>query len=89
MIDCHNTCAPIVNWSTIRLVIMMAGIAGWESRQIDYVASFSQAPVDSDVYLHLPENWFDMLKTGLVYEVSKQKKVDSCLFVRNNCILIF
>ena len=42
---------------------MMAEISGWESRQIDYVLAFSQAPIDSDVYLHWPENWFDMLKT--------------------------
>ena len=44
---------------------MMDEIAGWESRQIDYFLAFSQAPIDSDVYLHLPENWFDMLKTGV------------------------
>ena len=55
MIDFHNTFSPVVNWSTGRLIIMMAEIAGWESRQIDYVLDFSQAPIDSDVYLHLPE----------------------------------
>ena len=35
------------------------------------------------------ENWFDMLKTGLEYEGFKQNKVDPCIFVRNNCIVIF
>ena len=34
-------------------------------RKIDYVLAFFQAPIDSDVYLHLPANWFDMLKTGV------------------------
>ena len=33
---------------------MMAEMTGWESRQIDYGLSFYQAPIDSDVYLHLP-----------------------------------
>ena len=33
---------------------MMAEMAGWESRHIDYVLAFSQAPIDTDVYLHLP-----------------------------------
>ena len=33
---------------------MMTEMAGWESRQIDYVLAFSQATIDSDVYLHLP-----------------------------------
>ena len=64
MIDFHNKLAPVVNWSTVRLIIMMAEIAGWESRQIYYVLSFSQEPIDSDVYLHLQANWFDELKTG-------------------------
>ena len=33
---------------------MMAEMAGLESRQIAYVLAFSQAPIDSDVYLNLP-----------------------------------
>ena len=33
---------------------MMADMAGWESRQIDYVVVFFQAPIDSAFYLHLP-----------------------------------
>ena len=116
-VDFHNTFAPVVNWSTVRLIIMMAEMAGWESRQIDYVLAFSQAPIDSDVYLHLPAgfhvngkdenekyvlklkknlygtiqaaaNWFDMLKSGLEDEGFKQNKIDPCLFVRSNCIVI-
>ena len=51
----HNTFAPVVNWSTVRLIIIMDEIYVWESRQIDYVLSFSQAPIDCDVYLRLPE----------------------------------
>ena len=89
MIDFHNTFAPVENWSTVSLIIMMADMAGWESRKFDYVFDFSQAPIDSDVYLHLPENWFDMLKTGLEDECIKQIKVDPCIFVINNCIVIF
>ena len=50
MIDFHNTFAPVVNWSTVRLIIIMAEIAGWESRQIDYVLALSLAPSDSDVF---------------------------------------
>ena len=65
MIDFHNTFAPVVNLSTVRLIIMMSEISGWESSQIDYVIDFSQAQIDNDVYFHLPENWFDMLKTGV------------------------
>ena len=65
MLGFHNIFAPVVNWYTVRLIIIMAEIAGWESIQIDYVIAFSQVPIDSDVYLHLTANWFDMLKTGV------------------------
>ena len=34
-------------------------------KKIDYALSFSQAPIDSDVYLCLPANLFDMVKTGV------------------------
>ena len=53
-IDFHNTFAPVVNWSIVRLIIMMADMAGWESIQIDYALAFSKAPIESDVYLNLP-----------------------------------
>ena len=89
MIDLYNTFAPVVNWSTVRLIIVMSEISGWESIQIIYALAFSQAPIDIDVYLHLLENWFDMFKTELEYEGFKQNKVDRCLFVRNNFIVIF
>ena len=116
-INFHNTFTPVINWSTVMLIIIMAEIDGWESIQIDYVISFSQAPIYSDVYIPLPagfhvdgknkdesyflklkiniygtlqeaENWFDMLKTGLEDEGFKRNKIDLCLFVRNNCIII-
>ena len=49
-----NTFAPIINWSTARLIIMMAEMAGWESIQIDYVLDLSQEPIYGDAYIHLP-----------------------------------
>ena len=52
-IDFHNTFAPVMNCSTVRLIIMMAEMAGWESRKINCVLAFFQEPIKSDVYLHL------------------------------------
>ena len=56
----HNTFAPVVNWSTVRLIIMMGEMAGWESRNIIYVLVLYQAPIYSDVYLHLPASFIYM-----------------------------
>ena len=37
---------------------MMDEMVGWKSVQIDYVLAFSQAPIYSDVYLHLPAGFY-------------------------------
>ena len=29
MIDCHNTFEPVINWFTVRLIIMITEIARW------------------------------------------------------------
>ena len=36
------------------MILTISEIAGWESWKIDYVLAFSQAPIDQDLYLHLP-----------------------------------
>ena len=54
----HNTFAPVINWSAVRSIIMMAEMSRWESIQIDYVLALSQITnVYINVYLHLPA-WF-------------------------------
>ena len=51
-IDLHNTFSPVVNWSTVRLLVIMADMARWKSRQIDFVLALSKSPIGSDVYFH-------------------------------------
>ena len=53
-INFHNTFSPVINGYTVRLIIMMAEMPGWESRKNNYGLDFYQSPIDSDVYLHLP-----------------------------------
>ena len=53
-IDYWHTYAPVVNWSTVKMVLLLTTLAGWDSRQIDYVLAFLQAPIDADVFCHLP-----------------------------------
>ena len=39
------------------LIISMDEMAGCESLQMDHVLAFSQAPIDNDIYLRLPEGF--------------------------------
>jgi len=44
-----DTYSPVVTWSTVRLVMILALVLGWEMRSIDFILAFPQAQVR---YLH-------------------------------------
>jgi len=48
------TYAPVVTWSTTRLILILSLITGMKSRQIDYIQAYTQAPVDCEIYMHIP-----------------------------------
>ena len=115
-IDYWHTYAPVVNWSTVKIVLTLTQLAGWCSCQIDYILAFSQAPIDTDIYCYLPTgfhikggdnsefvlkleknlygtkqaaaNWYEMLKEGLNKEGFKTSKIDPCLFLRHDVIIV-
>jgi len=53
-INFWETYAPVVTWSTTRLILILSLITGMKSRQIDYIQAYTQAPVDCEVYMHIP-----------------------------------
>lgn len=110
-IDFFETYAPVVSWTTVRFLFILASLKGIESRQIDYVQSFPQSDLTEEVFMQLPagfkppddsqqyvltleknlyglkqdaNNWFEHLKTGLLYRGFTQSKVDPCLFHRHD-----
>ena len=115
-IDYWHTYAPVVNWSTVKIVLTLTQLAGWCSCQIDYILAFLQAPIDTDIYCYLPTgfhikdgdnsefvlkleknlygtkqaaaNWYEMLKEGLNKEGFKTSKIDLCLFLRHDAIIV-
>ena len=40
--------SPVVQWSTIHLVLILSIVHGLETRQVDYVNAFAQADLDKD-----------------------------------------
>jgi len=57
-IDYWNTYAPVVQWSTICLMLILSTILGLASHQIDYVQAFPQATLDDPVYMRIPQGWY-------------------------------
>jgi hypothetical protein len=46
---------PVVTWFAIRHVIIMGIIFCWALRQVDFVMAYPQAPIETDIYMELPQ----------------------------------
>ena len=66
--DYFETFAPVVQWLTVRLILIMTILLGLENKQIDYTAAFVQAPIDTDVYIEMPRLF---ATTGKVWKLRK------------------
>ena len=56
-IDYWETYAPVCQWSTIRLLMILSAMLGLKSRQVDYTQAFPQADLDDPVYMRIPQGW--------------------------------
>ena len=58
-VDVFDTYAPVVGWSTGRMMLTMAACLKWESVQVDFDAAFVHAtlPPSEQVYLEMPQDF--------------------------------
>jgi hypothetical protein len=56
-VDYFDTYAPVVQWSTIRLVLTLVLKHGWSTRQVDYTNAFAQAHLQEEVYIEPPRGF--------------------------------
>jgi hypothetical protein len=47
-VDYFETFAPVVNWQTIRLMLILSIVLGLATKPVDYTAAFIHAPIDRD-----------------------------------------
>jgi Reverse transcriptase (RNA-dependent DNA polymerase) len=47
-VDFFDTYAPVVNWQTVRLMLVLSIILGLHTKQVDYTAAFVHTPIDRD-----------------------------------------
>ncbi len=67
-VDFFDTFAPVVSWSTVRLLLILSIVLNLKTTQVDYTAAFCQAPIDSEVYISQPRGWQQLNKLGLPVE---------------------
>ena len=54
-VDYWDTYAPVVSWSTVRLMIIFALINNWHMESIDFVLAYPQAPIKTDIFMTPPK----------------------------------
>ncbi len=53
-VDYWEAFAPIVNWMSVGFLVTVAKIHGIDTKTIDFVLVFSQAQLDTDVFMEIP-----------------------------------
>jgi hypothetical protein len=61
-----DTYAPVVNWFTLRTLLILSVTQGWEARSIDFVLAYPQADIKTNVYMKLPFG-FEVKQPGKWY----------------------
>jgi hypothetical protein len=56
-VDYFDKWAPVVSWSTVRMLLCMSINQGWDTRQVDFSNAFVQATLKEDVYISLPDHF--------------------------------
>ena len=52
-----DTYTPVVTWQTVRLFLVLSLIVGWQSRQLDFVMAYLQAPAEMLLYMRLRQGF--------------------------------
>ena len=52
-----QTYAPVASWNSIRMLLTMTALHGWHTKQLDYVGAYPQAPIDTELYLKIPQGF--------------------------------
>jgi hypothetical protein len=50
-----ETYAPVAQWISIRTILFMSAINGWQTKTFDFVQAFPQAPSEAELYIYIPK----------------------------------
>ena len=55
--DYDKTYAPVASWMSICLLLTFVVAFGWHMQQVHYVTAYTQAPIDSNMYMEFPRRF--------------------------------
>ena len=56
-IDFTESYSPVVQWTSIRLILILSLIRNWQMVQTDYTNPFAQSTVAEEVYMEIPKDF--------------------------------
>jgi Reverse transcriptase (RNA-dependent DNA polymerase) len=66
-VDYFETFCLVISWTTVHLMLIMSSILDLSIVQADYTAAFLHAPIEEDVYVHMPRNY---VKPGIILKLN-------------------
>ena len=54
-VNFYNIIPPVITWTTLRLLFLLASINSFHTFQIDYALTFPQASIEFDMYMEIPK----------------------------------
>jgi hypothetical protein len=79
-VDYTKTYAPVVAWSTVRLVLALSLMLNLRSRQVDFTQAFTQSPIDTDVFMRIPQGWY--ISNGKLQPHTEPRHRDTAHYIK-------
>eukprot|EP00957_Ditylum_brightwellii_P063482 4819025-Ditylum_brightwellii.AAC.1 len=58
-IDYNEIYSPVVEWSTIRILLILAQLIGFKTRQVGYVQAFPRATLENEeIFIDIPTGFY-------------------------------
>ncbi len=70
-IDCHETYAPVVKFTTLRMFFAVVAKFDLHCHQMDVKTAFLNVDLDQDVYMEQPEVFVDPKRPDFVCKLQK------------------
>jgi Reverse transcriptase (RNA-dependent DNA polymerase) len=70
-VDFFETYAPVVQWSTIRMLLASILTKAWTTRQVDYTNAFAQAEIKEEIYVEYPKLFDSVVGEDRVLKLNK------------------
>ena len=71
-INYWETCSPVVQWMSVRIMLTLAAIENLHTKSIDFVIAYPQADLDVDICMELPQG-FNVGPESGIYVLKLQK----------------